>query len=255
MDNNGLEMAPHQKCRAIRRENSTGSSPANTRPIRHGIILQLSAPCFITLEGIEGCGKTAQATLLEQHLSDIEVPHLMTKEPGGTLFGKALREILLREDNVSREPVSELLLYLADRCQHLIEVVEPAMNEGKVVISDRYHDATLAYQGFARGVKVSLIQSLAQDLNFRTPDLTLFLDLPVKIGLQRARKRNCLEGQTEFGRFESEMMEFHEKVRQGYIELMNEDPQRFLRIDACGRRREVFERVRDTLEQRGLSRK
>lgn len=251
----GWKWFPRQKCWVIRRENRKGSNPANTKPIRHGIILQISAPCFITLEGIEGCGKTAQAALLEQYLSAIEVPHLMTKEPGGTPFGNALRKILLREDNISREPISELLLYLADRRQHLIEVVEPAMNAGKVVISDRYHDATLAYQGFARGVDVTLIRSLAHDLDFRTPDLTLFLDLPVKIGLQRARERNCLEGQAEFGRFESEMAEFHEKVRQGYIELMNEDPQRFVRIDASGQRQEVFERIRETFEKRGLSSK
>ena len=255
MDNNGLEVVPSLEVPGYSTRKQKRLQPGDTRSIRQGIILQLSVPCFITLEGIEGCGKTAQAALLEQYLSDIEVPYLMTKEPGGTPFGNALRKILLRKDNILREPISELLLYLADRRQHLIEVIEPAMNEGKVVISDRYHDATLAYQGFARGVEVDLIQNLAHNLDFRTPDLTLFLDLPVRIGLQRARERNSLEGQAEFGRFESEMAEFHEKVRQGYIQLMNENPQRFIRIDAGGQRQEVFERIRKTLEKKGLSSK
>ena len=214
--------------------------------------MQLSAPCFITLEGIEGCGKSAQSTLVKEYLVDLDIPHLMTHEPGGTPFGQALRAILLREDGVSREPVAELLLYLADRCQHLAEVIEPAMSEGKVVISDRYHDATLAYQGFARGVDVESIHKLARQLNIRTPDLTLFLDLPVEVGLHRARQRNSLADELELGRFEAEALEFHQSVRQGYVRLMAKDPQRIIRIDAGGSRQEVFQRIRDTLEQRGL---
>ena len=151
-------------------------------------------PYFITFEGIEGCGKTVQARRLGEELSERSIPHVLTREPGGTDFGRTLRRILLSDDGVEREPVAELLLYLADRCQHLSQVINPALARGDWVISDRYHDATLAYQGHARSLGMERIDALARDIDIRMPDVTLWIDVEIELALHRARSRNVDEG-------------------------------------------------------------
>jgi dTMP kinase len=197
---------------------------------------------FITFEGVEGSGKSLQMGLAVAALRSRNIEVVATREPGGTRFGEELRRILLAEDGPPRDAAAELLLYLADRVQHLHEVVEPALARGSWVLSDRYHHATLAYQGHARGLGVAWIQRLAIPLGIRRPDLVVILDVPVELGLERARARNHQE-QTPLGRFEAESLEFHQRVREGYLRLAGEDPSGIVVIDAVGAPLEVSSRV------------
>ncbi len=205
---------------------------------------------FITLEGIEGSGKSVQLHLLEEELKRRNVRFLITQQPGGTPFGKEVRQILLQQEGAQREPTAELLLYLADRYQHLKEVIEPTLTQGLHVLCDRYHDATLAYQGHARGIDFAMVDQLAKILELRIPDLTLVLDLEVEIGLKRARERNQNESSETWGRFEAEDLDFHRRVREGYQLLVQREPDRILLVDASGTPEEVFERLLGLLEAR-----
>ncbi len=209
-------------------------------------------PYFITFEGIEGCGKTVQARRLSKELSKRAIAHVLTREPGGTEFGRSLRTILLSDDEIEREPVVELLLYLADRCQHLKQVINPALERGDWVISDRYHDATLAYQGHARCLEMERIDALARDLAIRVPDITLWIDVQVEVSLERARSRNVDEGDGHLGRFEAKTLGFHRRVREGYMALLKRDPSRVIRVDGSGNESEVFRRVVAALQRAGV---
>lgn len=204
---------------------------------------------MITFEGIEGCGKSVQARLLSKELTSRSIPHVLTREPGGTKFGQSLRKILLSNDKIERDPIAELLLYLADRCQHLNQIVVPALERGKWVISDRYHDATLAYQGYARKLSLKQIDSLSKNLSIRTPDVTIFIDIEVELGLKRARLRNTDQGEDYLGRFEAEKISFHQAVREGYQALMERDPARFVRVNGSGTKLEVFSQIVDSLQK------
>ncbi len=210
------------------------------------------SPRFVTFEGIEGSGKSLQLSLLQAEMARRRTPCLFSREPGGTRFGERVRDILLSHDGVGREPLAELLLYLADRHQHLKEVVEPALARGFHVVSDRYHDATMAYQGHARGIGFDKIDRLAEILELRRPDLTLVLDVEVRVGLERARARNLQENSQRLGRFESEETAFHERVREGYRLLAERDPERVVHIDGSGAPEEVFRRVLPVLEAGGV---
>ncbi len=210
----------------------------------------VSPPLFVTFEGIEGSGKSVQVRLLAEELERRGVLHVISREPGGTQFGERVRDILLRHDGVQREPLAELLLYLADRYQHLKEVVEPKLAAGFNVISDRYHDATMAYQGHARGIGFETIDRLAEILGLRTPDLTIVLDVPVEVGLPRARTREREDRNSELGRFEFEDWSFHEKVREGYRRLAEREPGRIVFVDGDAAPPEVFSRVLAVLERR-----
>ena len=207
---------------------------------------------FITLEGIEGSGKGVQLSLLEAEFTSRGIPFMSTREPGGTEFGSDLRKILLRTDGPAREPLAELLLYLADRHQHVKQVIGPALEKGLHVLCDRYHDATLAYQGHARGIGYSRIDEFARLLDIKIPDLTLVLMVEVELGLDRARKRNTREGKQDFGRFEAEGMEFHRKVQEGYKQLAKSETQRIVLIDASGAPEQVFQRILKVVTQRGI---
>ena len=207
---------------------------------------------FITLEGIEGSGKSVQLHLLEEELKKRKVRFLITQQPGGTPFGKEVRQILLQREGAQREPTAELLLYLADRYQHLKEVIEPSLTQGLHVFCDRYHDATLAYQGHARGLGFPMVDQLAKILALRIPDLTLVLDLEVEIGLKRARARNQKENSETWGRFEAEDLDFHRRVNEGYQLLVQREPDRVLPVDASGTPEEVFKKLLGLLEERGI---
>ena len=199
---------------------------------------------FITFEGIEGSGKSLQIVRTHEYLKSRGYTCLLTREPGGTNFGLALREVLLRPDGVAREPWSELLLYLADRHQHLKEVIEPALGRGEMVLCDRYHDATRAYQGAARGIAPETIAAMAHLLGIIEPDRTILLDLDPEVGLTRARRRNSLDpAAAAEGRLEDEALSFHVRVRQGYLELAELYPQRFCVIPATGTPDEVSARI------------
>ena len=199
---------------------------------------------FITFEGIEGAGKSLQIARTQQYLEKKGIPCLVTREPGGTEFGRSIRPILLGTDGCRREPVCELLLYLADRYQHLKEVIEPALKRGLVVLSDRYQDATRAYQGAARGIPGSTVEQLTQLIGITEPDKTLLLDLDPEEGLPRARKRNkdCPVAGAE-GRFEAEDLSFHKRVREAYLNLAKQSPERIHVVPASGTPDEVFSRI------------
>ncbi len=209
-------------------------------------------PRFITFEGIEGSGKGVQLRLLEAEFRSRKLPFISTREPGGTLFGSDLRQILLRTDGPAREPLSELLLYLADRHQHVKQVIEPSLRQGLHVLCDRYHDATLAYQGHARGIGYTRIDELARLLEIRMPDLTLVLVVEVALGLGRARDRDSKEGNQDYGRFEAEGIDFHQKVQEGYQLLAERESKRIALIDASGTPQQVFRRVLNVMRQRGI---
>ncbi len=205
---------------------------------------------FITFEGIEGSGKSVQVGLAANYLKGLGKPCVVTREPGGTEFGVALRQVLLRSEGAPREPLSELLLYLADRYQDLKEVIEPAERRGMIVISDRYHDATRAYQGAARGIPPATIDSLARILGIPDPDGTILLDLDPEIAVNRARQRNVANSTAiAEGRFEAEELSFHRRVREGYLALARTFPQRIRLVPAHGAPEEVFARIAPILDE------
>jgi dTMP kinase len=205
---------------------------------------------FITFEGIEGAGKSLQIFRAEEYLRRHGIGCLVTREPGGTEFGKAVRHILLDPRGAAREPESELLLYLADRYQHLKELIEPALSRGITIISDRYHDATRAYQGAARRISPALIDEMARVLGIRDPDATVLLDLEPAVGLERARNRNkTVPSAGKEGRFEAEDLSFHRDVRNAYLELARLAPERIQIVSAAGTPDEVFSRIIPLLQE------
>lgn len=216
---------------------------------RRGIELRLARGKFITLEGIEGSGKSLQLHRLSKALECDGIPFRTTFEPGGTAFGQELRRILLSSESPDRNALPELLLYLADRVQHIKEVIEPSLESGFLVLSDRYHDATLAYQGYARGLGFEIIDRLAETLSILIPDLTLFFDIEPEIGLERARSRNVRENTEDLGRFEEEDVRFHRRVMEGYHALARRHPERIQMVDARGTPDEVFSRAWKLLSQ------
>lgn len=189
---------------------------------------------FITFEGIEGCGKTTQARMAGDYLRKKQIPLLMTEEPGGAPLGKHIRKLLLNQGAFRIDAKAELLLFAAARAQHVQEVILPALAAGQVVLCDRFSDATLAYQGFGRGLDLEFIQSLNEFCTAALrPDLTVLFDLPVETGLERAIRRIAhIRGAPREDRFEREEKVFHEKIRNGYLRLAEEDPERFRVIDA-----------------------
>jgi dTMP kinase len=197
---------------------------------------------FITLEGIEGSGKTTQIGRLVEFLEDRGSECVTTRQPGGTRIGENIRSILLDPANSALEPMTELLLYMADRSQHIYELIRPCLKAGKTVVCDRYFDATVVYQGFARGLNIELIQQLHQILfDDLKPDITLLLDLAPQIGLQRAwQQLNTGQRSEHESRFEAETVAFHEKVRAGYLELARLEPGRFRIVDAAQSQDQVF---------------
>ena len=189
---------------------------------------------FITLEGIEGSGKTTQMATIARWLNRAGHDPVLTREPGGGPIGGQIRSILLHPDNAAIAPMTELLLYVADRVQHLAETIRPALAAGRPVVCDRYFDATLVYQGYARGVDKAMIRRLHRlACDGLMPDLTLLLDLDPAAGLQRAWRR--IDGDAAHAResrFEKEQLAFHQRVRAGYLDLARQEPGRFAVIDA-----------------------
>jgi dTMP kinase len=205
---------------------------------------------FITFEGIEGCGKTTQVERLDRVLEERRIPHIVTKEPGGTRLGGYLRRILLDRDHGEMEGLTELLLYAADRAQHVAEVIRPALAAGRWIVGDRFADATAAYQGYGRGQDLDLIRRLNLAATQGVwPDLTLLLDCPVEVGLERARRR-VLAGVSPAreDRFERQVLAFHLRVREGYRRLAEANLERIRVLDASLDPERVHEMVLRILE-------
>lgn len=198
---------------------------------------------FITVEGVEGAGKSTLITALREHLEAKDIELLVTREPGGTRLGEALREVLLDNHQHDMVPEAELLIIFAARVQHLREKVRPALEAGSWVVCDRFTDATYAYQGNGRGLDRERIAWLEDWLQAGLrPDLTLLLDLPVEQGLERTGERGGPD------RFESERGDFFDRVRRGYLALAEREPGRFRLVDATQPKDAVIARVGELLD-------
>jgi dTMP kinase len=199
---------------------------------------------FVTFEGIEGCGKSTQMRLLAKRLESIGHAVTVTREPGGCPIADQIRDILLDADNQAITPLTELLLYAAARAQHVNEVVKPALEAGGIVLCDRFTDATIAYQGYGRKLDLQTIHPLNKlATGGIRPNLTLLLDCPAETGLKRAISRiNSTPGARE-ERFELESLQFHQRVRDGYLELAQQEPARFVIIDAAASLEETEEAI------------
>ncbi len=198
---------------------------------------------FITLEGAEGCGKTTQIDLLAGYLRNKNFNVLVTREPGGTRIGDEVRNILLNPELKEMNYRTEVLLYTASRAQLVSEIIAPALEEGKMVLSDRYIDSTFAYQGFGRGLPLSKLIDInrwaTQDIN---PDLTILLYFPTEDGLKRATVKKT-------DRMEQEDIEFHRRVQDGFLNLAQLYPDRYQVIDAAGSEEEVHKKILKVLEE------
>tara|TARA_A100001037_G_scaffold82500_1_gene74492 strand:+ start:558 stop:1169 length:612 start_codon:yes stop_codon:yes gene_type:complete len=200
-------------------------------------------PLFITLEGIEGSGKSTNIRVINNYLNDKNINYINTREPGGSEVGDQLRNILLNtEKKLSNQ--TELLLMLADRVNHIETLIQPNLEKGITVISDRFMDSSYAYQGGGREMGLDTITKIIDGLNIIQPNLTLLFDLPVEMALERARKRSKLD------RFESEDYDFHQRIRETYLFLAEEDSERIKIIDASKDIEEVESQVRKILEQK-----
>lgn len=197
---------------------------------------------FITLEGIEGSGKSTSLDTISQSLETLNIEFIITKEPGGGPLGKDLRKMLLdKKTSISSEV--ELLLMMADRKDHIENIVEPSLEKGIWVISDRYLDSSYAYQGGGRQIEVSKIDLLTELLKLPIPDLTLLFDLSPEMALQRAKNRS------ELDRFESEPIDFHQRIREAYLTLANDNIERYIVIDASKDIQNVKDQVQKQLNQ------
>lgn len=187
---------------------------------------------FITFEGVEGCGKSTQIKLLASHLITLGYPAVLTREPGGCQISDQIRSILLDAKNNAMSPLAELMLYCAARAQHINEVISPALNANKIVLCDRFSDATLAYQSFGRGIDRTIIDTINNyACQKTTPNLTVLIDCDPSVALKRARLRiETTDGPRE-ERFELEELAFHKRVHEGYLQLAHDDSERFLIID------------------------
>lgn len=199
---------------------------------------------FISLEGVEGCGKSTQAKLLGEYARNLGYSVVLTHEPGGTPIAEKIREILLEPQNTDMTDVAELLLYLASRAQHVGQLILPALTEGKIVICERFSDSTLAYQGYGRGLDMDSLEQVDKvATGGLKPDLTLVLDLKTEEGFFRKRGEH-------WDRLENESIDFHNKVRTGYLAIARGSPQRVKVIDAQGTAGEVHLRIKKCVDER-----
>jgi dTMP kinase len=199
---------------------------------------------FITIEGVEGVGKSTNIAFVESWFAEHRIDYLKTREPGGTPLAESIRELLLQKRDETFDSTAELLLIFAARSQHLQQKIIPALQQGRWVLSDRFTDATYAYQGGGRQLSTETI-TLLENLVQKTlrPDLTLLLDLPVEIGLQRAAQRSDKD------RFESEEVEFFHRVRAAYLARVKNNPARYGIVDASLSLADVQEQIRNLLEK------
>ena len=216
---------------------------------------------FITLEGIEGSGKTSQLEHMEEYFKQRGFEPVVTREPGGTAVGQKIRAVLLDPEIEKMAPLTELFLYEADRIEHLEKTIRPALAAGKIVLCDRFFDATIVYQGYGRGLDRQMIQNLHRlILGDLKPDATFLFDLAPEVGLDRAWNQvNSGKRSDKETRFETEKLAFHRKIRDGYLTVARLEPERFFIIDAgqdeAAVRQIVLQRLKDLVPGRGGSEK
>jgi len=202
---------------------------------------------FITIEGPEGAGKSTVIAMLAQRLEEEGYPVLMTREPGGIEIAEQIRKVILNPDNTAMDPRTEALLYAAARRQHLTEKVKPALEKGSIVLCDRFVDSSLAYQGYARGLGMEEVFTINQfAIENMMPDTTLYFDIEPEEGLKRI---NSHKGR-EINRLDLEALDFHKKVREGYLILKERFPERFISIDASASVEDVFTFALESLKER-----
>ena len=200
---------------------------------------------FITFEGPDGSGKTSQLQLAVAWLKTLGIPLLVTREPGGTPIGEEIRKLLHDTRNTEMSSEAEILLYSASRAQHVAEIILPALKEGKVVLCDRFYDSTYAYQGYGRGLPMESLQLITRFATQNlTPDLTVYLDIAPEIGIQRRER-----GGDVLNRLDREALAFHQRVRDGYLNLIQANPGRWRSIDASGTIDEIHSVVRKVLKK------
>ena len=204
---------------------------------------------FITFEGVEGSGKTTQIQRLKKYLTQKGIHCKVTREPGGSSIGEKIRKILLNPDHHEMVPQTELLLYEAARAQHVNDMIKPFLKKGGVILCDRFNDATLAYQGYGRRIDLRWIERLnhlsSQGIR---PDVTFLLDCPSDVGLKRALQRNRVLKQEREERFEKEEIQFHRRVRKGYLAIAKKEPRRVKVIDTRQGEDKVFNKIRKTVD-------
>lgn len=206
-----------------------------------------NSPLFITFEGPEGSGKTTQIGLLADALQKRGLKVVCTREPGGTLFGDAVRSLLLDHSSKKLEPATELFMMLAQRTEHLNKVILPALKRGVTVLCDRYMDSSLAYQGYGRGLNPEQIYRLHKAfLPDFLPHATILFDLDPALGLTRVRKGT----RKNLDRIEKETLKFHRRVREGYLNVAKKYPRRYIIIDASQAKENIFSSLVEKLQKR-----
>jgi dTMP kinase len=198
---------------------------------------------LITFEGIEGCGKSTQIQKIAGWLKAHNISFRLTREPGATAVGQQIRQILLSEKTGTLDPLTEVMLYLADRFEHIHRVIRPHLQAGDLVLSDRYHDSTVAYQGYARGISLELLDQIWMNSGIALiPELTILFDVDPEIGIGRSLEKLKQAGLDE-SRFEKESIDFHSRVRAGFLDLAKRNPQRYRIIDGSQRIDLVYKEV------------
>ncbi|MCE4051842.1 MULTISPECIES: dTMP kinase [Bacillaceae] len=201
---------------------------------------------FITMEGPEGAGKTTILEMLYKHYKDKGIKIVKTREPGGIRIAEKIREIILNPDHTEMDGRTEALLYAAARRQHLVEKVIPALAEGSIVLSDRFIDSSLAYQGYARGIGIEEIWKINEfAIGGVMPDLTLYFDLDPELGLARINKSN----EREINRLDLEQLDFHKRVQAGYYKVIEKFPERLHKLEASQSIEDVFEQAQQAINQ------
>jgi len=205
---------------------------------------------FVTFEGPDGSGKTTQIDLLRAYLEKRGYPVCQTREPGGTSIGDQIRQVLHDTINIEMQSTTEILLYSASRAQLVAQVIRPALARRQIVLCDRYAESTLAYQGYGRQLDLGILQAIT---TFATgglqPDLIVYLDIPVEEGLRRKRRAHETE-EEEWNRMDQQTVDFYRRVRQGYLRLAEEEPTRWLIVDACQSAEPIQESIRQTVLSR-----
>lgn len=201
---------------------------------------------FITIEGCEGSGKTTILKKLCTEFEEKNIKYFATREPGGSKISEQIRNVILNVENTKMDYMTEALLYAASRRQHLEEIVKPALNDGAIVICDRYLDSSLAYQGYARGLGIDEVYAINMYATSGfLPELTIYIDIPVEVGLERIASNN-----RDVNRLDLEKVSFHSKVREGYLEIAKKYKDRIVTIDGVGTPDEVYERVKKVIFER-----